>query len=107
VIARTPVNGAMRAQTGRMAEHFLATGWQVFPPDVRLEEWIAHALPTARRAVHDPDHQQWLRCGGTWYAGVNAMPNDGRGGGGEGPPLAGNCVDFLRQSLALGPFDWA
>jgi hypothetical protein len=89
-----------------MDERFFSRGWQAFPPDIRIKNWISHALPAARHAVHHPDYGQWLRCGGTWFAGVNALPNDDWGAIGKGPPLSGQCVDFVHKSLALGPFDW-
>ena len=46
-------------------------------------------------AIHAPENADWLRCGGTWFAGVNALGNDASGrinGSGE---LAGRVIDFL------------
>jgi hypothetical protein len=42
-----------------------------------------------------------LRCGGTWFVGVDALPNDEQGRVGGGPPLAGAAVDFIRAELGL------
>ena len=89
-----------------MDENFFSAGWQAFPSDTRLENWIAYALPAARQAVNHPDNGHWLRCGGTWFAGVNALPNDCRGAVDKGPPLAGLCVDFIEKRLTLGGFEW-
>jgi hypothetical protein len=89
-----------------MQERFSSTGWLLFPRDIAIEHWIAHALPAARQVVQHPDHRQWLRCSGTWFAGVNALPNDNRGAINGGPALAGQCVDFIVQSVARFPFDW-
>ena len=40
--------------------------------------WVARSLPQAREAVKAPENAQWLRSGGTWFVGVNALPNDAR-----------------------------
>ena len=34
--------------------------------------------PAARAAVSDPANAGWLRCGGTWFAGVDVLANDAR-----------------------------
>jgi hypothetical protein len=89
-----------------MGDGFFSAGWQAFPHDIRLENWIADALPAARQAVNHRDNAQWLRCGGAWFAGVNALPNDGRGAVGGGSPLGGRCLDFIQTRLTLGRFEW-
>jgi hypothetical protein len=55
-----------------------ASGWQKLGPDPDLAAWAAAALPMARRVIAQSD-EAW-RCGGTWFVGVDALPNDARGG---------------------------
>ena len=85
---------------------FFKKGWCRFPYDPALAKWVEHALPAARNAINDPEHAEWLRCGGTWFAGVNALPNDPAGAVDNGLTLAGNAIDFIRESLGLKNFDW-
>ncbi len=89
-----------------MDDTFFATGWRAFSHDIQLEKWIAYALPAARQAVSHPENRQWLRCGATWFAGVNALPNDRLGSIDDGPPLAGRCVEFVQTRLVRSRFDW-
>ncbi len=86
-----------------MVRPFRALGWEGFPHDPVLAEWVAHALPAARAAVRDPAHQHWLDCEGTWFIGVDALPNDGAGRVGGSAALGGTAIDFLRARY--GPID--
>lgn len=90
------------------ATRYREAGWVVLPADDRSRAWVAHALPAARAAVDAPENAHWLRCEGTWFAGVNILPNDERGRIGDGPPLDGPAMDLLRE-LGLGslPLDRA
>lgn len=58
-----------------------ARGWQKLGPDPRLAAWARAALPAAITAIAQ-SAEPW-RCGGTWFVGVDALPNDtdGRVGG--------------------------
>lgn len=97
----------MNARTA--AEAFFARGWVRFGVDPALMAWVRAVRPVAGRIAGDPDHRaRWLRCGGTWFAGVNILPNDAAGAiPGEGvPPLAGDAVDFVRDVLGLEGFAW-
>jgi hypothetical protein len=68
-------------------------GWQIIGPDARIAAWATAALPIAQAAIAaDPDG--W-RCGGTWHAGVDLLPNAPDGG------LAG--VPFPWKALPLDP----
>ncbi|NQV45179.1 MAG: hypothetical protein HQ501_09765, partial [Rhodospirillales bacterium] len=87
-----------------MKQVFFDTGWCRFPHDPALAEWVTHALPAARLAVTAPENAEWHRCQGTWFVGVNALPNDSRGALGDGPPLAGQAVNFIHQELGLTGF---
>ncbi|MEM9045503.1 MAG: hypothetical protein AAGC81_12485 [Pseudomonadota bacterium] len=55
-------------------------GWVAFPFDQALLDWVHAARPIADEILSDPKAQErWLRCGGTWFAGVNIFPNDHTG----------------------------
>ena len=88
------------------AEQFFTDGWCRFGFDPVLAEWVKHALPAARAAVGDPGYAEWLRYGGTWFAGVNVLPNDGAGAVEGGPALAGEAVCFIHDVLGLRDFTW-
>ncbi|MFQ5568010.1 MAG: hypothetical protein ACE5EU_16780, partial [Paracoccaceae bacterium] len=91
------------------ARQFFERGWCAFGHDPVLAAWAAAARPVAAATLHDPElRSQWLRCGGTWFAGVNALPNNPRGAvPGHGvPPLAGTAIDFIREVLGLGGIAW-
>ena len=58
-----------------------------------MDTWIDHARGPALAATADPGLQaEWLRHGGTWFVGVDALPNDAAGRVGEGPGLRGAAI---------------
>jgi hypothetical protein len=89
-----------------MRETFFARGWCRFPYDATLARWVAQVRPAARGAVAVPDNAASLRCGGTWFVGVNVLPNDSRGAVADGMPIAGAAIDFIRRDLAMTGFGW-
>lgn len=48
-------------------------GWRRFPPSEAVAAWAAAALAPASGALAG-SVEDW-RCGGTWFAGVDALPN--------------------------------
>ncbi len=92
--------------TALKKSEFFARGWCQFEADPDLLKWIEFALPVARSKVLEPDNAKWLRCGDTWFAGVNILPNASDGSVDHGPPLGGDAVDFIAQALCLSGFDW-
>ncbi|MEM7208023.1 MAG: hypothetical protein AAF434_09380 [Pseudomonadota bacterium] len=84
----------------------LRDSWCTFDVDEKLSNWVTHALPAARETLNDPRQAQWLRYQGTWFAGVNALPNDANGRLPGGPPLAGKVIDFVHEVLELRDFVW-
>ena len=73
-------------------------GWTSLPPSTDLPAWIDAVRPTASALVDDPAEQsRWLRHGGTWFAGVNLLPNDGVGRVGAGPPLPDSVLAFCAS----------
>ena len=88
-----------------MADAFFEHGWAAFPVDPAILDWLDTAEEAARRAVADPAHSQWHRCGGTWFAGVNALDNDVTGTVAGGLPLQGAAIRFAEK-LVGERFDW-
>ncbi len=91
------------------AARFFARGWARFPHDPAITAWAAAARPVAEDCLADPTHRaRWLRCGGTWFAGVNVLPNDAAGAVPDRgvPPLAGAPVDFALETLGLRSVAW-
>ena len=74
-------------------------GWVRLGPLPGLQAWADAALPAARRHVLSGD-EEW-RCGGTWLAGVDALPN-GAGADIAGVPLPSE----LRAVLPWHPDSW-
>lgn len=86
------------------AAQFFRKGWIRFPHDPAIAEWAMRAVPVAEARLASPEHRaRWLRCGGTWFAGVNVFPNDARGAVSEAgvPPLGGEPIRFIAEVLGL------
>ena len=78
------------------------TGWAKFSADADLEAWATHVAPIAAALSQDPSHRaDWLRHGGTWFAGVNILCNDAQGRVQQGPKIRGAVIDCL--TAAHGP----
>ena len=82
-----------------MVERFFARGWVRFGPDPRVRDWAAHARVAALAAVRDPAHARWHVCDGTWFIGVDALPNDPAGRIAGSGPLTGAAVRFIEDHL--------
>ena len=57
----------------------------------------------------DPNlRAQWLRCGGTWFAGVNALPNDKTGAilARGVPSLSGAVIEYIDSTLGRTDIEW-
>ena len=93
-----PGNIAVRSNHG---EQFEDLGWCVIEHDQALQDWTAMVLPAARRIVSDPANDQWLRCGGTWYAGVSVLTNSPDGSVEDGPALPGSTMGILAELTGL------
>ncbi|MEM1159999.1 MAG: hypothetical protein AAGJ28_03630 [Pseudomonadota bacterium] len=92
-----------------LAADFFAKGWVRFPVDPDIARWVDAVRPLAAATLADPEQRNaWLRCGGTWFAGVNALANDADGGIMDAgvPPLAGSPLVFVRDVLGLDGFIW-
>jgi len=82
-------------------KEFAERGWVKFAAEAAMLEWIAAARGPALAAMDDPANKDWWRCGGTWFVGVDALPNDAQGRVGNGPALSGAAVDFIHATLTL------
>lgn len=92
-----------------LAEQFFRRGWVALPPDEPMSAWAEAARPLAETCLANSEMRaRWLRCGGTWFAGVNVFPNDASGAVPDAsiPALAGAAVDFARDVLGLDGFAW-
>src|SRR5690606_23955347 len=98
------VRGGAEVDVGADAARFFRSGWIRFAHDAAVAEWAARARPVADACAAAPEHRaRWLRCGGTWFVGVNALPNDSNGAvpAAGVPPLAGAPVRFIESVLEL------
>lgn len=69
-----------------MVAALLDRGWAKFPAERPVADWAAAALPVANARARDPvERAKWLTCEGTWFVGVDALPNDAAGDLGAGP----------------------
>ena len=99
--------GKPRNNITAMTDHsFARLGWQTHDRDERILTWAKACLPVARKAVADPANAQWLRCGGTWFAGVRLLETDADGGVDGRTRLAGAAVDHCRAAMSPGGWDW-
>ncbi|WP_101068237.1 hypothetical protein [Roseovarius salinarum] len=71
-----------------MVEAFVGQGWARFPFERAVADWAAAARAAALPRIADPEARaRWLACEGTWFVGVDALPNGPDGAvEGAGPP---------------------
>ncbi len=86
-----------------MVKDFWSKGWVKFPYDPTLAEWVNHALPVACESVSNPAFAEWMDCEGTWFVGVDALPNDTEGRVAQSQPLSGPAIDFLAEHYGKLP----
>ncbi len=80
---------------------FAVRGWQSWPCDRGMLGWVRVARVIGIEAAADPAlRAQWLQCGGTWFVGVDVLPNGSDGGIGD-EPLIGAVIDALAPLPAL------
>lgn len=77
-------------------------GYVVLPSDPATRRWAAAALEAARPSIEGRGAPR--RCGGTWLAGVDLLPNAADGSV-DGVPLAGPGPDLVA-ALGLRPAVW-
>jgi len=93
------------SDTGCAEQEYLDKGWRVFDYDKELHDWVRSSVDHAQATVEAADNKQWLRCGGTWFVGVNVLDNDPDGAVSVGVPLRGQALNFVkkvsRKAIAL------
>lgn len=80
-----------------MVTDFATRGRALFGRDPAVLDWLTRAGPAAIRAMRcsgaDP---AGFDCEGTWFVGLDALPNDATGAVNGSGPLTGRAVTFLR-----------
>lgn len=79
-----------------MGEAFLTRGWARFGPDPLIRTWADAARKAGRAAMRDPAFSMQHVCEGTWFVGLDALPNDPSGAI-DGVPLAGAGLDRITK----------
>lgn len=79
------------------AAAFHDRGWLRFSHERTVADWAAEARKAAHAAVADPALARWHVCQGTWFVGVDALPNAADGAVGGSGPLRSAALDFARQ----------
>lgn len=80
-----------------------AAGWLRFAYEQGVADWAARARQAGLAAVTDPSLARWHVCEGTWFIGVDALPNapDGAVAGSE--PLGGAALALARARFGALP----
>ena len=86
---------------------YLEKGWIKFAHDAALAAWGEAARQPAWDAVAAPENAHWHQCEGTWFVGVDALPNDVSGAVGQSGPLTGQAHDFARALFGPLPLHQA
>ncbi|MGI3210237.1 hypothetical protein ACROSR_03890 [Roseovarius tibetensis] len=90
-----------------MVADLLQKGWARFPSEPDLLDWATKARAAALARMADPAQRaQWLQCEGTWFVGVDTLPNDAQGRVASSAPLGGAALDAahaLYGGLPLHP----
>lgn len=71
--------------------------------------WVRAVRPAAAALAQDPKlRDDWLRCSGTWFAGVNVLENgaDGAMPSAGVPPLGGRAVALARELVGKAEIAW-
>ena len=79
-------------------------GWVRFPADPAVADWASAARAAALPRIDDPQEQrEWLRCEGTWFVGVDTLPNTPDGAVGGSGPLPGAAIATARARYGDTP----
>lgn len=87
-----------------MVKALLDKGWARFPAEPAVLEWVHVALEVAKERVADPEEQrQWLCCEGTWFVGVDTLPNVPDGTVAGSVPLRGAAYESAQALYGTLP----
>ena len=81
---------------------FSEKGWMKIPFDAGVLGWAETARGAGEAAMRDRALAHWWVCENTWFVGVDALPNDGRGALPGGAPLGGapqSAIEALYGAL--------
>ena len=92
---------------GALAERFLRDGYLSVDNLDGLSAWLDSVSPAALEAEQSEDLAQWYRLNDTWFAGVNALPNDARGRVGDGLALPETVFALSERWYGRLPLDRA
>ncbi|HEU0223031.1 MAG TPA: hypothetical protein VFR34_12585, partial [Paracoccaceae bacterium] len=84
---------------------FAERGWCRLGPDPALLAWVEHVRPVAAGLART-HRAQWLRAAGTWFAGVNILPNDPSGAVTSGPPLPPGLTARIARLTGFPAWEW-
>ncbi len=74
-------------------------GWCIVPKSQAISQWAAAARQASLTQIAKPEiRETWLQCQGTWFVGVDVLPNDPKGALGDVPFPAELAAAFA------GPF---
>jgi len=80
-----------------MVDRLLDKGWAQFPVEQSVLEWATEARKAALARIQDAEEQaKWLQCQGTWFVGVDTLPNAADGSVGQSGPLPGAALAMTR-----------
>ena len=90
-----------------MVAEVLDKGWAIFPVERALRDWTTEARAAALARMAEPaERAEGLQCEGTWFVGVDILPNDAQGRVGASAPLGGAAfaaAQALYGTLPLHP----
>lgn len=86
-----------------MVPDFFEKGWTCFAPQTSTVAWAERAAEYAKVAVQSPENAHLHQCEGTWFVGLDILPNDAQGRVLDGPPLTGEAIDFAGQNCGGWP----
>jgi hypothetical protein len=87
-----------------MVEALLRDGWAQFAPEQSVARWAQAAHKVAVQRVADPEERaKWLQCEGTWFVGVDTLPNTSDGAVGGSGPLKGKAMQVAQGLYGVLP----
>lgn len=86
-----------------MVGDYAQRGYAQIAPNAALLDWVGHAHRAGLASLSDPALAHWHDCEGTWFVGVDALPNDGAGRVGDSAPLAPEMFGALAPLITPLP----
>lgn len=82
---------------GPLHHNLVQQGWCRLPKSEALLSWAEALLDAAQTCMKAPENHQWWRYQDTWFAGVNALPNNKIGAVAGLPPLPWSLLTLLAD----------